>query len=581
MNNKKRAEAYCWFKAALLFIVFCELGIVGNAKAFQVSKPTAQLVPGSYLLERRAGQSTADLLAQLEGQFGNNVEIVDEIPARRLVQIRISPELLVSQPELLAQSMSDTGKTVVRLQSVEAAEPVIRYKLADASNDIARVQQSIADVGKQIAFTNLPRPTGANAKPVVVAVIDTGVMLTHEVFAGMLVPGADVTSGAAAGDGGTIQLVGGGVQTHGTAIAGMLAMILRGASIDHAPLANVKIMPIRATTQNDSIDSIAAIKAVDYAVAHGAAVINASWGNGQESRQLQRSMLDADAAHVVIVVSAGNGEQVSQFDPLVGYDIDKKPFYPASWHLPNVLAVAALNYSGNLAGFSNWGHESVSVAAPGENIIAPAPDVDSKPGKTVSGYQAQSGTSISTPIVCGVVALMEAIEGVPDSRELVARIGASATKSAALSTLISGGTVSVRDAFKHGPLTAGVWTGPWTGLTVASGGFEDITAGMTQPQFTGAVLSDAPVLLGKETNGRHRTTANLVDFLVELSPGVDPQKALWLPAARGTVKSVELVRPDLYAVKVDSPVGKSAVSEYLKKLPDVKSTEQAFQLPLQ
>ena len=80
-----------------------------------------------------------------------------------------------------------------------------------------------------------------------------------------------------------------------------------------------------------------------------------SLGGSEQSDYLQQAIADAERAHITVVVTAGNGRSVSVLAPPVGYDIDSQPFYPASYKLPNLLAVAALGVSTDLASFSNWG----------------------------------------------------------------------------------------------------------------------------------------------------------------------------------------------------------------------------------
>ncbi|MCA1916731.1 S8 family serine peptidase, partial [Methanospirillum hungatei] len=86
-------------------------------------------------------------------------------------------------------------------------------------------------------------------------------------------------------------------------------------------------------------------------------IMSCSWGEEKPSRALEEVIASTDA---LFVCAAGNSET----------DIDKHPYYPASYDLPNVISVAATSPSDNLADFSNYGAKSVDVAAPGVDIYS-------------------------------------------------------------------------------------------------------------------------------------------------------------------------------------------------------------------
>lgn len=98
------------------------------------------------------------------------------------------------------------------------------------------------------------------------------------------------------------------------------------------------------------------------------------------------------ASDILFVATAGNGDVLRQ-----GIDNDQQAFYPANLDLPNVISVAAFSPDGTLARFSNYGDQSVDIAAPGLGIIS------TEPGGL---YSSRSGTSMASPFVSGTAALI-------------------------------------------------------------------------------------------------------------------------------------------------------------------------------
>jgi subtilisin family serine protease len=129
-----------------------------------------------------------------------------------------------------------------------------------------------------------------------------------------------------------------------------------------------------------------AIRAIDYGSKMGARIMNASWAGSEPSELLKEAIARAEKAGVLFVTAAGNN----------GSNNDKVPSYPASYDLANILTVAAVTSRGELAKFSNYGRKSVDVAAPGVGIMSTTPQ----------GYKFFSGTSMATPHVTGIAALL-------------------------------------------------------------------------------------------------------------------------------------------------------------------------------
>jgi subtilisin family serine protease len=151
-----------------------------------------------------------------------------------------------------------------------------------------------------------------------------------------------------------------------------------------------------------------AVEALNYAVANGARISNNSWGGGGSSQALREAINRADANGHLFVVAAGNGGNDG-----IGDDIDSIPDYPASYNNPNIISVAATDHRDALATFSNFGASSVDLAAPGVDILSTLP---------ANRYGIYSGTSMATPHVTGVAALIKSQRPALDDAQLKAQI---------------------------------------------------------------------------------------------------------------------------------------------------------------
>ena len=179
-------------------------------------------------------------------------------------------------------------------------------------------------------------------------------------------------------------------QGHGTAVAGVIAAQGNNGEGIAGVMWRASLMSLRVLDDTGSGSVADAVEAVDYAVAAGAQVINCSWGTDGESVALRDAIGRAGKAGVVVVTSAGNNSR----------DIDAQPYYPASYNLPNLIAVASTDGSDSLAAWSDWGGRGVAVAAPGADILTT---------KAGGGYWTLSGTSLSAPFVAGVAGLVKTV----------------------------------------------------------------------------------------------------------------------------------------------------------------------------
>jgi subtilisin family serine protease len=210
-----------------------------------------------------------------------------------------------------------------------------------------------------------------------VAVIDTGVDATHPDLAGQVLPEYDVinrTTLATATD----------PNGHGTHVAGTIAADA-GNGIGISGIApDAKILPIRVLGANGSGYMSDAATGITYAADHGATVINMSLGSASKVTAVTNAIAYARSKGVTVVAAAGNDRQSGSPTSYPGAD-------------QGVIAVAATDSNDVVASYSNAG-SYVDVAAPGSNILS----------TTGGTYQSWNGTSMASPHVAAIAALLEA-----------------------------------------------------------------------------------------------------------------------------------------------------------------------------
>jgi subtilisin family serine protease len=237
---------------------------------------------------------------------------------------------------------------------------------------------------------------------ITVAVVDTGVMASHEDLAGAVVPGTDLAADASTYDPwGTGAVDPGG---HGTHVAGIIAARANNGKGIAGGAPNVRIMPVRVLTAAGSGSSADVAEGIIYAADHGAKVINLSLGGGAQVG-MQIAIQYALSKNVLTFAAAGNY-----------YQSGNTPTYPAAY--PEAVAVAAVDANLNHAVFSNTG-SYVDIAAPGDNIIS---TYNSGPHQ----YTSMSGTSMATPYAAAAGALIYAANPKLTASQVLAALQGSA-----------------------------------------------------------------------------------------------------------------------------------------------------------
>jgi subtilisin family serine protease len=233
-------------------------------------------------------------------------------------------------------------------------------------------------------------PTKEPTKDVIVAIVDSGIMTRHEDVKDHLweQPGyPNVRGTSVIGDKDDIEDKVG----HGTLLAGTVL-----AAANRSPA--VKLMTVKFIDGRTRPDGEHAADAIDWALDHGAHIINLSWELGIESPgpRLREAVEHARLAGVLVVVAAGNS----------GADNDKYPAFPACYGqaFDNVITVMATDRFDDKPGFSNYGEKSVHIAAPGVGIMSTHQHMarDNR-----WRYQRYDGTSAAAAYVAGAAAFLK------------------------------------------------------------------------------------------------------------------------------------------------------------------------------
>lgn len=385
----------------ILGSLFLALSVTFSPDAFaQESSP--EYVPGEIIVKLRGsaksmesqafiGKAVSQKSMNLKGTWsGLNMHHFALKPGQDIhgviAELKADPDVLYAEPNYIVrnQSAGPTGSSV-SMAEVHASSDVGAFAVTSAPIDL--------NDGWVAASPGLDAP--------IVAVIDTGLDLDHSVFTstGALWTNTNEVLNGIDDDGnGFIDDIHGwnfvannnnprDDNGHGTHVAG----IVLGATQDITKIvlqpAKVRVMPLKFLDSTGSGTTSDAIKAIYYAVNNGAKILNNSWGGGGYSNALLEAISYAYNKRVVFVAAAGNAANNN----------DHAPTYPANYSVPNMISIAATSDIDGLAGFSNYGAQTVHMGAPGVSIWS------TLPGNMFGMY---SGTSMATPFVAGVASLM-------------------------------------------------------------------------------------------------------------------------------------------------------------------------------
>lgn len=421
-------------------------------------------VPSEILIQYRASGSASARSQVLERTRAREKETMLSERHRRdgkgdLVLATLPPDF----------DIADAVRALEADPAVEYAEPNWVYQHQDVSNDAYYTSGKLWGMygdstypanayGSQAGEAWNAGRTGSNT--VYIGVIDEGVMHNHQdLAANMWVNPYETADGLDNDGNGYIDDVrgwdfngnnnttyDGAADDHGSHVAGTLGAVGGNAAGVAGMVWNVKI--ISAKFLGSRGGTLAnAIRAIDYLTdlkaRHGLNIVatNNSWGGGGYSQLLLDAINRGGDAGILFVAAAGNGGadlKSDNNDVVANYPSNYVCKTPTrNWNC--VIAVAALTNTGALASFSNYGVNTVDLAAPGVSIYSTVPG-----RKNSSSYGAMSGTSMATPHVTGAVGLYAAMHPDATPEQIRAAILAATIPTPALAgKTVTGGRLNV------------------------------------------------------------------------------------------------------------------------------------------
>jgi subtilisin family serine protease len=239
---------------------------------------------------------------------------------------------------------------------------------------------------------------------------------------------------------------------HGTHVAGTIGAVGNNESGIVGVNWSVSMVPIKVFSGSGATTTDMLVKGVEYATTLGVFVSNNSWGGGAYSDAIYSAIKKASDKGILFAAAAGNE----------GENNDVGDHYPSNYDLPNIISVAAINRRDNVSAFSNYGANTVDVAAPGEDIYSTLPN---------GLYGLKSGTSMATPHVTGALALIRSRYPQAAALEIKEKLLASTVKTAALDGRVIYGRINVANSMETDVTSPSIVTG----LDVIQAGLNNIT----------------------------------------------------------------------------------------------------------
>ena len=379
------------------FLAVVSILISGSLFAAPIT-PTGNSVPGEVLVKLQAGTSNDEIASLEHGADVDRGERISKLHSGEIWRLHSRSQ----KTDALATALQHNPRVVY-------AEPNYIVHIGVTPNDTSYSQlwgmnntgQSIggsfgsagADIRAEAAWG-----VTTGSASVVVGVVDTGIDYNHPDLAANVWsnPGGKGNVACAAGTHGFNAITNTcdpmDDHYHGTHVSGTIGAVGNNSLGVVGVNWTTSIMGLKFLDYSGSGTTAGAIAAIDFAVQAkidgvNVRVLSNSWGGGAFSKALLDEINKAGENDILFVAAAGNDSSSN----------DYYPHYPANYGTPNLISVAATDNRDALAYFSDYGATTVHLGAPGVSVYSTTPG---------GNYTYLSGTSMATPHVSGVAALV-------------------------------------------------------------------------------------------------------------------------------------------------------------------------------
>ncbi len=427
-----------WIRITIVGVLIVSAAVLGQIRRWQAEPvPNIEVDQSTVKKPRSIARSLKDAEPEVMVRFKPGVSVQEKKKIAGRLNDRIEDRIesvtgLVAIDDLDNASPEAVAEQYRQMPEVLYAEPVMTISLDDPMQGPVRrdlLQREPSDnipndpqFAEQWALNNLGQDGGKEradidalrawlktrgSEEVVVAVLDTGVDYTHTDLATNMWVRPDRVPQYVDDELGTFNDLNGydananaadpmDENGHGTHCSGIIGAEGNNGEGIAGINWNVRIMPLKFMGRGGYGTTKDAIEAINYAIDRkqkgvNVRVISASWGSTMYSKALEDAIKAAGENGILFVAAAGNSSTNN----------DSRPHYPSNYDLPNVISVAATDRNDVLANFSNFGVKTVHIAAPGREVLSTW---------LSNAYREASGTSMATPYVSGVAALIIASE---------------------------------------------------------------------------------------------------------------------------------------------------------------------------